>query len=226
MRGTIKHSDPHEFVGAIHFGAVSLTTIAEQSAEHFPQPTFEHASEATSLSSGNVRDVVGDASVVVAIEDRREPADAGDLTLDMLLLLLEDLSRGRVRALRIASTRKTCHHNRSENHEHLAGALQVDAARFGNALLDGRLMLAEDVAEYAAGVERVRVGDRLLRCIQHGRIAVIAREGLVERGASVGRGRITREAGDHERKRDGYGLGRGALIGAELLADLLERVAA
>ena len=30
----------------------------------------------------------------------------------------------------------------------------------------GRLTLAEDVAEDAAGVERVRVGDRLMRCIE------------------------------------------------------------
>src|SRR5690349_1466608 len=155
MRGIITHSDPREYLGAIRGGVVSLTTIAEQSAEHFPQATFQHASQATSLSSGDVRDVVGNASVVVAIEDRREPADAGNLALDVLLLLLEHLSGGRVRALRIASTRKTCHHNGREDHEHLARALQVDAARFGNALLDGRLMLAEDVAEYAAGVERV-----------------------------------------------------------------------
>src|SRR5689334_3435432 len=106
---------------------------------------------------------------MVAVQDRCEPADAGDLTLDMLLLLLEHLASRCAGALGIPSTCKTRHDDGSEDHEHLARALQVDAARLGDALLDRRLTLAENVAEYATSVERVRVGDRLVRCIQQGR---------------------------------------------------------
>lgn len=66
-----------------------LTPIAEKAAEHISQA----ASQTAKLASGHVRDIVRDASIVVAIQDRREPADTRDLPLDVLLFLLKHLSR-------------------------------------------------------------------------------------------------------------------------------------
>ena len=104
--------------------------------------------------------------------------------------------------------------------------MQVDATCLGDTLLDGRLTLAKDVAEYATGIERVRVGYRLLWRIQHWRRAVIASQRLVQRGPSVGRRSVAREPGDQQWERHRHGFRRRAFIGAELLTDLLECVAA
>jgi hypothetical protein len=85
--------------------------------------------------------------------------------------------------------------------------------------------MTEDVAEDPAATEGVRVGNRLIRCIEQ-RAVVVASERLIERRCTARRRGIPGEPAEEQRQGNCHRFRGGSFIGAQLLADLGERVAA